>query len=381
MSSYTKKVGVHIAAMTDIRYYYPVISLMQLIGGYDFYLIIDDSKKYTSILRNGRNKDIFTNVFSNLLGIDSKKFIVLENHIRNNDSLKIDILFSMSAASNSKNNDFESGKYFTYNKRIIFQHGFDYLGKRKGARSACERSCYVLNDRLYEADIKERFNQKSRFLIPKLPVQYWNFEEQIAFVLSDSSPWRSANLSLEDKVAFILYPEIGNHDIVGNHVKILLDKNYKIFIKQRRKSQGIKQSISALNNVFPVFDDFWLPSEAVVFPLFSNICMGYGSAGYTDISSIRKPYIDFALTSYSKRVVNLKKFNQETGHAYKALEESGLPYPKPDHIDNFHYTENPEDFDNLLSIIESNYKEKNWYLNECKSSFNAVEFIDSITTF
>jgi hypothetical protein len=109
--------------------------------------------------------------------------------------------------------------------------------------------------------------------------------------------------------------------------------------------------------------------------------MGYGSAGYTDISSIRKPYIDFALTSYSKRVVNLKKFNQETGHAYKALEESGLPYPKPDHIDNFHYTENPEDFDNLLSIIESNYREKNWYLNECKSSFNAVEFIDSITTF
>ncbi len=378
MSSSLKKVAVHIAGMTDVRYYYPIISEMLYMGGYDFYLIIDDNKKYTSILNNSRNKEIFTHIFSQLLNINSEKFIVLENHINNNNNLEVDILFSMSADSNRKNNDFDSGKYFTYDKRVIFQHGFDYLGKAKGARSACEKSCYVLNDSVYKDDIKERFNQKVNFFIPKIPVQYLNFKEQIEYALSDRSPWKSANLSLDDKVAFILYPEVGKHDIVANHVKKLLSKNYKIFIKQRRKSQGINQSICSLSNVFPVFDDFWLPSEAVVFPLLSNICVGYGSAGYTDLSAIRKPYIDFALTSYSKRSVDLKKFNQETGHTYKTLEESGLPYPKPDHVESFHYTENPQDFDDILEVIESNYREKNWYLNECKNTFNTVDFISSI---
>ena len=114
----------------------------------------------------------------------------------------------------------------------------------------------------------------------------------------------------------------------------------------------------------------------------SNVCLGYGSAGYTDLSAIRKPYIDFALTSYSKRSVDLNKFNQETGHSYEKLEDSGLPYPKPDHNDNFYYKEDPKDFKNLLALIEDNpnYADKYWYLNMCKNSFSAVDFISSITS-
>tara|TARA_B100000700_G_scaffold325042_1_gene432745 strand:+ start:1085 stop:2236 length:1152 start_codon:yes stop_codon:yes gene_type:complete len=382
MSSSVKKIGFHVAGMTDIRYFYPVIDNLISIGNHEIYLIIDDNNKYTSIYNNKKNKSIFFNIFANILRIDSEKFIDLKTHIKNSDILNLDILFSMSCDSNRKNHDFKCGKYFSYSKRIVLQHGFDYLGFKKGARSACEKTCYILNDKIYERDITKRFNQKPSFAVPEVPVQYWNFSDQIDFALSSVSPWRLANLSLEEKSAFIFYPEVGHHKIVSRHVESLLTKEYKIFIKQRRKSQDIDNTLIAKDNVFPVFDDFWLPSEAVVFPLLSNICIGYGSAGYTDLSAIRKPYIDFALTSYSKRSVDLKKFNQETGHSYEKLEDSGLPYPKPDHSDNFYYTEDPEDFDNLLSLIEDkpNYTDKNWYLNKCKNSFSAVDFISSITS-
>ncbi|HIF03265.1 MAG TPA: hypothetical protein EYQ84_08230 [Nitrospinaceae bacterium] len=127
------------------------------------------------------------------------------------------------------------------------------MGTKKGARSACEKTCYVLNDWIYANDIKDRFNQKVSFEIPDIPVQYWNYEEQIDYALSDSSPWKPVNLSVSDKIAFILYPEVGKHEIVLQHVKILLKNNYKIFVKQRRKSQGISKEIISHDNVFPCF--------------------------------------------------------------------------------------------------------------------------------
>jgi len=382
MSSLAKKIGFHVAGMTDIRYFYPVINSLQSAGETEFYLIIDDNKKYTSILDNRKNASIFFNIFSNVLGIEPERFVILKDHIDCNRSLDVDVLFSMSCDSNRKNKDFECGKYFNYSRRIILQHGFDYLGSKKGARAACDKTLYILNDEIYVNDINKKFNQNAKFVVPDVPVQYWNFDEQIDYALSEVSPWRAVNLSLQEKVAFVFYPEVGHHESVISHVRTLTEKGYKIFIKQRRKSQGINHALIAQNNVFPVFDDIWLPSEAVIFPLLSNVCLGYGSAGYTDLSAIRKPYIDFALTSYSKRSVDLNKFNQETGHSYEKLEDSGLPYPKPDHNDNFYYTEDPKDFKNLLTSIEDkpNYADKNWYLNKCKNSFSAVDFISSITS-
>tara|TARA_Y100000034_G_C6861461_1_gene392123 strand:+ start:152 stop:1282 length:1131 start_codon:yes stop_codon:yes gene_type:complete len=365
-------VAFYLKDMTCLRYFIPILRAINEINkNIQIYLFVDKTGKYNSIVSPAHIK-IFNEQIQKL-NIEKIKIIDFKEFKKQNLIISTQVLFS-GTASDTGNGDLDHGKYFNFNKKIVVQHGFDYLGPKKGCRSSCNKTLYIVADEIYGRDIVNRMKSKAKYIVPKFPPQYWYSEEQKLYFKN------YFNINDNDKVAFILYPEKGYHKIALGHTDYLSKLDFKIFIKQRRKNQLIDQAFQKINNVFSLYDDVWYPSEAVGIPLLSDLCIGYGSGGYVDISKIKCPYIDCALPAYSKLNIDIKQVNRELGQPLsRTLDEAGLPYPKPFHEKSFKYTEDHTEVIDYINNIKIDNNEKQRRTN-CKLGFDKLQFTYSLLT-
>ena len=277
--------------MTDLRYFLPLYSgLNRHKIGINFYLYYTSSGKYNSVDLN------FKRFLSILESADFSDIKI--SHAENIDSsMFFDILFTIENISDfnikpGKQNKKSIKSSFNYEKRFCIQHGLDYFN------FASESSDYIVTDKCYQDDLKNRFNSSS--IVSKVPVSFWNIDDQINLIPKIFKDY------MDKKSAFIFYPENGYHKEVLGIVNFLINKDYNIVIKQRRKNQGIPRPYYDHSNISVFFDDMWYPSEAVVLPAISTFAMGFGTSAYFDLIPVGIPYIDFALPEYSK---NIQKYN------------------------------------------------------------------------
>lgn len=171
------------------------------------------------------------------------------------------------------------GNHVPHSRNYSIQHGFDYvsLGKKSTAETV-----YVAHSQQWAADIHRLHNLT--VLVPDMPIPLWDHEAQLAACRNflDSVDLRA------DKFATILYPEMGHIDLASDIVSSLLKNGYTPLFKQRSKHQSVKNSMG-----FPVFyDSQWFPSESIMFPLISDVVIGFGSSAYTDLAEIGCKYIN-----------------------------------------------------------------------------------------
>jgi len=343
--------GFYIKDLTVLRYFIPLIKVMkrELKENLEVKLFLDFhlSHKYNT-LNNNANVKILQDVIANhvkktmeLTSGGENLTLYLSSDFKKNDNPKIyvDALFVGSTLKSSEIFDLKNNTFFSYRKKIVIQHGFDYIGPAGGCRAACKDTIFIVNDELYSRDITERIGTKASCIVTEHPVPYWTAKEQIDFLKS------SFNLPNNKKV-FVMYPESGYHNIVQDHVNFLIDSGYFVIIKQRRKNQNINSKILGLpkNKVLCVYDDIWYPSESIFFPMICDFVVGYGTSSYVDFVKFNIPYIDFALPEYSKIKINYDKLG--SSHL-----NNGLPYVKPIKNSNFYYSEEASDFKSIVNEI------------------------------
>lgn len=159
-------------------------------------------------------------------------------------------------------------------RRISLSHGFDYTFQR-GEPSGVD--AYLCSSDL-SAQHAASFGVQNVLTTP-FPVCLWSMDE----LFSESGVWpRSVTL---------FYPDVGDTDIAGSIVDSLIEKGFTVFVKQRRKHQKIRCGGTH------VYDDVWYPSEAIVFPIATDVTIGFGSSAYVDLVPAGVRYINVDIHS------------------------------------------------------------------------------------
>jgi len=258
--------------LTYLRYYGPIIEFIKDVKNIELYFAIrKDSQKYNG-LQNEENYKSFLRILDEYF--DSPE--IISDIDKKNTKINCDILFTVCGVDNHR---------FDYKKHYAIQHGFDHLVHGKNSDS---KTVHLCNAEIYGIPLQTKY--KTKFIIPPLPVAFSNFNTQIKFA-------RKA-ISTDKKIITLFFPRKGSIRLVRSIVKYLKKKDYFVVIKQRRKSQPVPNNIGA---DLVVYDDIWYPSEAIFYPLVSDIAIGFGSAIFTDLCEVGINVIDNAIPKSTRK--------------------------------------------------------------------------------
>jgi len=260
------KIAFAVFDLTMLRYYGPIIQHLKYDKNIEFIMgYHTENQKYNG-LKNGVNFEKYKEIVQLLGPITSIPY--------SEEKIDCDLLFSIENFNK---------EYFSYEKHIVIQHGFDYI---YGAPNTDSKSSYMCNSEMYGLDIQKRFNLE--YCVPPLPVTLSNFNYQIEFA--------KKQIETTKDIAFILYPEVGHKRLVNSIIKYLRKKDFFIIIKQRKKNQKVPKRLGA---DLIIYDEIWYPSESIFYPLISKIVLGFGSSAYTDLAEAGINYVDNAVMEYA----------------------------------------------------------------------------------
>lgn len=115
--------------------------------------------------------------------------------------------------------------------------------------------------------------------------------------------WASANIIAHSgrSTVTVFYPDRG-HRQLADAVISQLAKTCDVYVKQRRKWQDV----TAVEAHRIVYDDVWVPAEAIALPLATDVTLGFGSTAYIDLIEANVEYVDVDIwcTSIRPAVTN-----------------------------------------------------------------------------
>jgi hypothetical protein len=284
-------------------------------------LIWEGSNKYNSI-SSKENTSSFMSILNRIEKIE--KISLIRSHsdlIKMNKLIECNFLFSSERTLNPDS-------ICTYKKRYCVQFYYDWEGWPKGTgygNKIKQNEAYIAVDKFYHDDIKSYY-PNFEVLVPPSPTSFWSIDSNNSQELIKSVQDTIKKNSKKSKIAFLFYPEEGNKELVEKVISFLSDNDCAVIIKQRRKNQPIPPSFYNTDDVFITYDEIWYPSEGVVLPYISDLCIGFGTSAYVDIVAIGKKFIDICLYDYS------------------------LAYSKP--ISNSNYYQAKQDEKSLITSIQ-----------------------------
>ena len=319
------KVSFLAECVTSLRYFFPIIrELKSTDHDVELFYPIDGSglKKYNSTLANIQVVAKRINQFC--------PDVLLTPVTADRQPISTDVLFTLECVPRGLNMGI-----FNYDKKFCIQHGTDYTNF---IQYVDDKTTYIVHDKCFQDDLKQNFGVNA--ICPDVPVAFWDINKQLKILQS--------SIDITDKnIACIFYPDNGHKELAGKLVTHLNDLGLTVIIKQRRKHQAVESF--SIENIHTIYDNMWYPSESVVVPAISRLCIGFSSAAYADLAAAGINYIDLAIEPYSKCRSEI-------------IADSKWPgYIKPKARGNFHYlpTENFEVIQESISgILKNNTRQK-----------------------
>ena len=330
------KVSFLSECVTSLRYFFPIIRVLKTLGhDIEVFYPIDNVVKGDT--RPGIDQSGIPNKYNSSI-TNLQTFAKRINQIcpdvlltpapSDKPPINTNILFTLECVPRGIN-----GALFSYDKKFCVQHGTDYY-RSFYHNYIDDKTTYITHDKCYQTDLVENFGIDA--VCPDKPVAFWDIHKQLDLLSSSIFDLRS------QKIAYIFYPDKGYRDLARELILYLSNLDLTVIVKQRRKHQAVESF--NLENVHVVYDDIWYPSEAVIIPAMSELCIGFSSAAYTDLAPAGVNYIDLALETYSKCITE----TQQNAH--------WRGYVKPKSRDNFYYlnTSNFEDIQKNIDCILKN---------------------------
>jgi len=195
--------------------------------------------------------------------------------------------------------------HMKYDVVISMQHGFDYTSPDRVSPKN------VLNIMWDQAYVDQHFKTKSGFFyeIPYNPVAFW------------VDKMDCEKIAGKRRIATVFYPEIGFHDNAVRACRTLISLGIKPVVKQRRKNQAVPE----IAGCDIVYDDMWHPSESIVYPIVSEICVGFGTSAYTDAIAAGLTFVDCTAPKYSNvyvKPISSRYFHCQPGNEASVILEA-----------------------------------------------------------
>lgn len=252
----------YIEDMTSLRYAVPFVKAARILTGTNVVIAYDsmfNTKKYNTIPSHlTRLSSVFKENDIDYVDMKGKSISCLHAYCVENTIRQV-------------NNE----------KLYSFQHGFDFTNLAKNNKSAV----YLVTDKEVSLQIG-KIGLISE--VQPIPVMFWDWEFHLDFI--DKCEFN------KKKSATLFYPEEDLNDFFRVVYDNIASAGYMTYVKQRRKNQAVP---NGLETVF--YDTVWYPSEAVILPMISDVCIGFGTSAYIDIVHLNRQYIDFAIPEYSKK--------------------------------------------------------------------------------
>lgn len=163
---------------------------------------------------------------------------------------------------------------------VTLSHGFDSILGHAAALHASE--CIYVTNSLLAAAACDSDNVLHGLDIRVQPVP--------ASMLQLDEYTRIAKLRFgktDQKVMTVFYPDLGTTDIANSLISKFVTMGWHVYVKQRRKHQGISTSLGDHR-----YDEDWSPSESILLPLASDVTVGFGSTAYLDLCDVNVPYVN-----------------------------------------------------------------------------------------
>lgn len=299
-TSMSKKIGFLVDAMTDFRYFIPLITQINSLNeGHEFLLDLSaNRRKYNGLVPNSNVKNWILDNFLNYCTITDSK-------------VDCDIMFSVEAFhSVYERTTSYDGHSFNYKKHYAIQHGFDWLKSKWNLGFASpeykkgrdySKTCYIAHDELYANSIRE---YGTPTVCPPIPVTSWNLLQQLNYAkrISDYNPEHiKSSYFSDDKLAVVFWPEANSdqNEAAEQIIDCLFQNGYEVIIKQRRKHQYIPAKYKEIG----FYDDVWFPSESIFFPHLANVCIGFDTSAYVDLVPVGVNFIDNCKVDIAKTYV------------------------------------------------------------------------------
>lgn len=252
-----------VADMTHLRYFVPIVSCINRIFG----------SKIKQLFVHNRTNSKYNGMQQS---VNWKRYCSIINELNitsvdRNQIQQCDILFTV-----------ESSDFKIHKKRhISISHGLDILTHAKNL-VGCD--AYICSNII--APILKNIN----VIIPPFPPTFFDF--------INLKNWATNKYVIDDRrIATIFYPDKGFASFADKIILQLIEQNYNVYIKQRRKWQGISSATGT-----HIYDDIWSPAEAVGLPIISDIVIGFGSTAYIDLIHAGINYIDFPVYGINNQI-------------------------------------------------------------------------------
>lgn len=260
------------SVLSYLRYFGPIIEYIKDEENIELWFAIrKNSQKYNGLQIEENYKS-----FLKILDVYFNSPEIISDIDKKNTKINCDILFTVCGVDSDR---------FDYKKHYAIQHCFDHLVHGKNSNS---KTVHLCNAEIYGILLQTKY--KTKYVIPPLPVAFSNLNTQIEFARK--------TISTDKKIVTIFFPRKGSIRLVRSIVKYLKKKDYFVVIKQRKKSQQVPNNIGS---DLIVYDDIWYPSEAIFYPLVSDIAIGFGSAIFTDLCEVGINVIDNAIPKYTRK--------------------------------------------------------------------------------
>ena len=183
--------------------------------------------------------------------------------------------------------------HYAYDKHISIGHGFDCWNFGKKV-AELENTKYVFhNQEVADFAMKE---YEAESVVVKTPIIFWNIDDIFAI-----GKKYLGSLGIDpdnDRIATMFYPDKDYHEAAFKVYQSLVEKDYKVLVKQRRKYQGINPQITN-----KIYDSIWYPTEAAILPVFSDINISFGASCFLECSFLQSCYINNLCPPYSRDYV------------------------------------------------------------------------------
>lgn len=247
-------IGYDVNDMTTLRYLVPLaISLSNYIPGHKHRFFHNRiGKKYNSI-KHDANWKRYQQI------VDGLDFVTtIDKH--GAADVECDILVGVEKTDDT----IKCSRY------VALAHGVDCIDL------ACKTSCdvYMCGPAVAKLDAVQHLNVVKHAVPPTL------------LKLSELKAWGRQHMSGE-KVVTLFYPDVGHRGVADRVAQLLEDDGFTVYVKQRRKWQPISAQSGK-----HVYDDMWYPPEAMLYPIASDVVVGFGSSAYLDLVEVGVQYVN-----------------------------------------------------------------------------------------
>lgn len=310
--------GFAIEGLTDLRYLMPLMIRLQQLNIVPYVFVHVTRVKY-----NGLSFDDILplqrqnmNILLSLLNI----YVPVCKFISKTEAEKInfDVLFGI---------EMQDTLYKIPHKKLIVVH--HYLDYQTFARNMTDdyvaTTKYVIWSKRCADDMDIKFPHIKKIIIP--PITMSNYELSIATGLN---VLKSLGRNDTQPVVTFYYPQSDLTHAVEKMYDALSAVGAFVVFKQRRKHGEIPKKFKNR-----VYDDVWFPSESIILPMLSTVCVCMGSGVYLELEEAGLRCVEYNVTEFSQHY--LRGQNTESFYSSddldscidKAVEWSKLQLIKP----------------------------------------------------